>query len=256
MQNLNVALVQPVQFWEDKTANLNHLEQLLNNLQAPVEIVVLPEMFQTGFTMNVKAMAEPMNGNSVAWLKAQAQQFNATFIASLIINENDRYFNRLVVVNENGVQAHYDKIKRFSLAGEDQHFSAGEQSVTVNVKGWNIRLQICYDLRFPNLAKNAVIGETFDYDILLNIANWPAKRSHHWKTLLTARAIENQCYVLAVNRVGEDANALNYSGDSVCINANGEAQWLSAGQEQVATFNLDYEALRQFRKQLPFLKDA
>ncbi|MCC5922598.1 MAG: nitrilase family protein [Crocinitomicaceae bacterium] len=256
MQNLNVALVQPVQFWEDKNANLNHLAQLISNIHEPVHLVVLPEMFQTGFTMNVKAMAEPINGESVTWLTDQARQFKTTFIASLIINENDHYYNRLVMVDENGVQAHYDKIKLFSLAREDQHFSAGEQSVTVNVQGWNIRLQICYDLRFPELARNTLVGDAFAYDILLNIANWPAKRSHHWKTLLTARAIENQCYVIAVNRVGTDANGLNYSGDSVCINSNGEAQWLTAEQDQVAIFNLDYEALQQFRKQLPFLKDA
>lgn len=255
MQDLKVALVQTNQFWEDKQGNLAHFEKHLSSLKEPVDLIVLPEMFHTGFSMNADALAEDMDGMGVQWLIQQASTYNTHIIASLIIKTEKGIFNRMVVVNASGVVATYDKQKLFGLAKEDNHYTAGTDTTIVMLKGWKLLLQICYDLRFPEQCRNGLVNDVPMYDILLYVANWPERRSEHWKTLLKARAIENQAYVIGVNRVGVDANELTYSGDTMVINALGDVLTHTIHEEAVVVSTLSYEELVSIRTKLPFLKD-
>lgn len=257
MQDLNVTLVQATQFWEDKQANLAHFDQLLTSI-ASTDLIVFPEMFHTSFTMNAQGMAETMtNSIGLQWLQKTAETHQAACYASLIIRENDAFYNRGVVVFPDGQIQYYDKRKRFALAGEDRVFSAGTTEEMVSIKGWKINLQICYDLRFPENCRNGLIGNQARYDALVYIANWPERRKFHWSTLLAARAIENQCYVIGVNRVGIDGNGLSYSGNSAVINALGESiGTIAEGQEQVIQVVLSAQELAQTRTTLPFLTDS
>lgn len=258
MQDLKVTLVQCSQFWEDKTANLKHFDSLLES-EINTDLIVLPEMFHTGFSMNPSALAEkPANSQAVQWIKAKAKQKNAAFYTSFIALENGCYYNRGIFVFPSGEMEIYDKRKLFSLAGEDAVFSPGTTEQIVHYKGWKIQLQICYDLRFPEIARNRWIEpERPAYDILLYVANWPEKRATHWNALLVARAIENQCFVIGVNRVGLDGKELTYTGDSVVVDAIGNRIYLAAaGQEIVETVTLQKENLVETRKQLAFLKDV
>jgi omega-amidase len=257
MQDLKVTLVQADQFWEDKQANLENYDKLLANLE-DTDLIVLPEMFHTGFSMNAKFLAEKMEtSQGIKWLKKKAKILNAAFYTSLIIEENNHYYNRGVFVYPNGKITTYDKRKSFGLAGEDKIYTRGTKNTIVELNGWKIQLQICYDVRFPEINRNKIDEKTEQplYDLLLFVANWPAKRSLHWKTLLTARAIENQSYVIGVNRVGKDANNLDYSGDSKITNALGDVQNLTLGKQEVKTYNLFSNELLKIRKTLPFLKD-
>jgi omega-amidase len=257
MQNLTVTLIQTNQHWEDKKKNLTHFEAHLAELSQQTDIIIFPEMFHTGFTMSAREMAEDMDGLGISWLKQVAQKYDCAVVASLIIKESVNYFNRMVFITPDGAIQYYDKRKLFTLANEHVHYAAGDSNVIVKYKGWKILLQICYDLRFPEQCRNRVKdnGE-FLYDLLLYVANWPERRSHHWRTLLAARAIENQCYVAAVNRVGTDANQLNYVGDSMVINALGELLLYEQHEEKVASTQLDAAALIDVRGKLAFLKDA
>lgn len=256
MQDLNVTLVQAEQTWEDKQANFKHFESILSNFKHKTDLIILPEMFHTGFTMNAESLAEAMNGNGVSWLKTQAKQHNAAFVASLIIKEAGRFYNRMVFVTPKGEVSIYDKRKLFGMAKEDEHYTAGQKNTIVNYKGWKILLQVCYDLRFPEIARNK-INESSEpiYDALIYVANWPEKRNQHWKTLLRARAIENQCYVLAVNRVGEDKNKLTYSGDSSVIDPLGKILDTATHSEKILISDLSFSTLQTVREKLPFLKD-
>lgn len=254
MQDLNIALVQANQVWEDKTANFRNYERLLGSVEG-ADLIVLPEMFQTAFTMNSAELAEDMNGESVVWLKQIAQQKSAAVYASLIVKEEGNYYNRGVFATPDGNLAYYDKRHLFAMAGEDAHFSAGEKSTIVTYKGWNINLQICFDLRFPENCRNFKRGESADYDLLLYVANWPERRITHWSALLQARAIENQCYVVGVNRVGTDAMELNYNGSSAIFNALGEKlSNLPENSESVQQIAISAKALSEVRERLPFLK--
>lgn len=254
MQNLTIGLLQAIQHWEDKEKNLNHLEQLLDQLKPQVDLVALPEMFQTGFSMRPEMLAEEMDGPSVQWLKTQAKERDMAFVASLMIKEAEHYYNRMLFVTPDGNIARYDKRKLFGMAGEPQHYSPGDKATIVNFKGWNIFLQVCYDLRFPEIARNRITEGRYDYDLMLNVSNWPASRSLHWTSLLPARAIENQAYVAGVNRVGK-GNGLSYSGDSRIISPLGEMLASSSGGEELISASLSYEALISLREKLPFLKD-
>ncbi|MCO5260347.1 MAG: nitrilase family protein [Crocinitomicaceae bacterium] len=255
MNNISITLVQANQIWEDKAANFKNYELLLANL-GNTDLILLPEMFNTGFSMNAEKLAEQMdNSPSIEWLKQLSQSKNAAVYTSLIIEENGKFFNRGLFVANGEIVAIYDKRKTFGLAGEDKVFASGDKSVIVNYKGWNIRLQICYDLRFPEIALNKHTSGNPEYDLLLYVANWPERRNVHWKTLLPARAIENQCFVAGVNRVGIDASDLSYSGDSVIYDLLGNQLAFVAYEEQVVTVSLDYEELQSFRDKLPFLKD-
>jgi omega-amidase len=255
MQDLNVTLVQANQIWEDKQANLDHYTSLLTQVDE-TDLVVLPEMFHTGFSMNVEALSETMdNSEGLDWLKKKAKEFDAAFYTSLIIKEKDKYYNRGVFVHPEGKIETYDKRKSFGLAGEDKMYTAGTERKIVNYKNWNIQLQICYDLRFPEISRNRLIGETPLYDVLIYVANWPEKRSLHWKSLLVARAIENQSYVIGVNRVGIDGKSLEYSGDSNLTDCLGNVENTTPLVENVKTFHLSYKCLTKNRETLPFLKD-
>lgn len=257
MQDLKVTLVQANQIWEDKLANLNHYETLLENL-GETDLIVLPEMFHTCFSMHPERLSEKMdNSIGLNWLIKQAETRNAAFYTSLIIEEDGKYYNRGVFIEPNGTITEYDKRKRFGLGGEDAVFSAGNQEKIVHYKGWNINLQICYDLRFPENVRNYLTDGIAKYDAIIYVANWPERRVQHWITLLKARAIENQAYVIGVNRIGEDANQLIYSGDSLLVSALGETiSSIEPNQEIVQTLVLKATELTTIRENLPFLKDS
>ncbi|HNR85234.1 MAG TPA: nitrilase-related carbon-nitrogen hydrolase [Taishania sp.] len=255
MEKLIISLVQANQIWEDKAANYQNYNRLLGSIPS-ADLVVLPEMFSTGFSMNAANLAEEMESSTaIEWLKQVSLAKNTAIYTSLIIKENGHFYNRGVFVAQGEVVAHYDKRKTFGLAGEDKIYTAGNTPVIVNYKGWNIRLQICYDLRFPEIALNKITDGQPEYDLLLYVANWPKRRNVHWNTLLPARAIENQCFVAGVNRVGTDANGLTYSGDSVVYDLLGQQLCYSAHQEQVLTCELSKKELLDNREKLPFLKD-
>lgn len=255
MQNLKTTLVQTKQFWEDKSANLSHFESHLSQIDQPTDVIVLPEMFHTSFTMNAKGMAENMDGEGISWLKTQAKNHDAAIVASLIIEENGDYFNRMVFVTPTGKTSWYNKRKLFGPGKEDQHYKPGQENTIVDYKGWKLLLQVCYDLRFPENVRNSVIQNKYDYDAIIYVANWPEKRSLHWKILLQARAIENQCYVIGVNRVGTDANDLSYSGDSCIISPLGYVEQYSSHEEILLNDMLEAYVLKETREKLPFLKD-
>jgi omega-amidase len=256
MQDLRIALVQAQQVWEDKHANLAHFSALLAEIDQ-VDLILLPEMFQTGFSMNAEQLAEKMSDSeSIKWLKELASKKNAAVYTSMIVSENGSFYNRGLFVEPTGTITTYDKRKTFGLAGEDLTYASGSEEKIVSYKDWNFQLQICYDLRFPEIVRNRIASnQSAAYDVILYVANWPARRNEHWKALLKARAIENQCYVVGVNRVGEDANGLSYSGDSVVVDALGAVNFCEAGNEEVKIVTLTKENLNATRELLPFLKD-
>jgi omega-amidase len=255
MQNLNVTLVQTTQQWENKAGNLTHFDDLFAQLPA-TDLVLLPEMFHTGFSMNAEALAETMKAAGIAWLQKMAKEKDTAIYTSLIIKEGDHFYNRGVFVQPDGIVHVYDKQRRFAMAGEDLVYSAGEKPTIVQWKGWNINLQICYDLRFPEIVRNSLSEDgSAAYDVILYVANWPERRALHWKSLLVARAIENQCYVAGLNRVGTDGNGLTYSGDSMVVDALGTIHGCTTSVEEIKTVELNYTDLMTVRQQLPFLKD-
>jgi predicted amidohydrolase len=219
MSDLTVGLLQSTQFWEDKQANFTHYENtfLTHLSENQVDLLLFPEMFNTGFSMNVSALAETMQGESIQWLTNWAKKLNCQIGASLIIEENNSFYNRFVIVSPKGPETWYNKRHLFRMASENQHFTPGIERVIYELKGWKLMLQICYDLRFPVFSRNQTIDNQKEYDALIYVANWPEKRSYVWKNLLQARAIENQTYCLGVNRVGSDANGNNYLGDTMVI---------------------------------------
>lgn len=255
MQDLKVSLIQCDQIWEDKKANLAHYETLLEKIQKPVDIVVFPEMFHTGLSMNAVEMAESINGESVQWIMKMAKKYDCAITASLIIQEGDQFYNRMVFIQADGNLQQYNKRKLFGLAKEDLTYTPGETQNIFEYKGWKIFMQVCYDLRFPEIMRNKVENNNYDYDLLINVANWPERRSLHWKTLLRARAIENQVYVIGVNRVGKGKNDLPYSGDSSIIDPAGKIIAQVSHDEAVVNEKISYENLEEVRREMPFLKD-
>jgi predicted amidohydrolase len=254
MQDLIVSLVQANQIWEDKSANFSNYLRLLESINEPVDLVIFPEMFDTGFSMNIKLAEDWDLNTSLNFLIELAVEKQFAIYTSLMVKENNHYYNRGVFVHPSGEVSYYDKRKSFGLGGEDKFYTAGKTETIVNYKDWKINLQICYDLRFPEIARNYEIDGKPKYDLLLYVANWPSKRSEHWKTLLKARAIENQSYVIGVNRFGEDANGLSYSGDSSCFDPLGNCQ-CQIIKESVFTTTLSELTLNSTRTSLPFLKD-
>ncbi len=246
MQDLKLTLVQIEQVWEDKKANFKIYENELK--QVNTDLIILPEMFQTGFTMNVKEMGEEWESSkSINWLKNVAKEKKAAIYTSLIIKEDNKYYNRGVFVFPTGEISFYDKRKSFTLAGEDQFFTSGKETTIVEYLGWKIQLQICFDLRFPEISRNYIEENGRPtYDLLLYVANWPEKRILHWDTLLNARAIENQCYVVGVNRMGVDKNGHQYNGHSKTVNPLGEVS-----ESKISI--LHSGVLLNTRKKLPFL---
>lgn len=256
MQDLKVTLVQIDQVWEDKQSNFQKYEAIFSK-QNETDLIILPEMFHTGFSMSVELLAEDReNSEGLNFLKKWSSKLDAAIYTSLIIRENEEYYNRGVFVYPNGAVSHYDKRKSFGLGGEDKFYTAGNKEVIVDWRGWKINLQICYDLRFPELIRNRIIQESAAYDLLIYVANWPEKRIAHWETLLQARAIENQSYVIGVNRVGIDGNQLVYNGGSLAVNPLGEKLLnFASHQEDMKQIILRMIDLQSVRTQLPFLKD-
>lgn len=262
MSTLTISTIQTSLFWEDKTANLAMLEEKINSI-GHTEIVVLPEMFSTGFSMKPEVLAEKMDGETVAWMKRVAATKRIVLTGSVIIEEEGQYYNRLIWMLPNGQYGHYDKRHLFAYAGEDEHYASGHRRLIASVKGWRINLQVCYDLRFPVWARQATplteeeaAKASVEYDVLLYVANWPERRNHAWKTLLQARAIENQSYVVGVNRVGNDGNDIYHSGDSMIVDPLGEVLYTKAHEEDIYTITLQKEKLEEIRTKLPFLEDA
>ena len=249
--DLQLALIQTNLIWQDPAANRAQLEPLLEQARG-ADLVVLPEMFSTGFSMQSAELAEPESGPTSRWLSEQARRIGAVITGSLIIQAADgSYRNRLLWARPDGSQSFYDKRHLFRMAGEHKHYSAGEQQVLLEVKGWQVRPLICYDLRFPVWSRDA--GGT---DLLLYTANWPAARRQHWNRLLPARAIENLCYVAAVNRIGEDGKGFAYSGDSQVLDFQGDSL-LSAGAEPgVFRVTLSSAELTAYRERFPAHLDA
>lgn len=260
MSTLTISTIQSDLIWEDVNANLNELETKIKSLTTKTEIVVLPEMFSTGFSMSTEKFAESMDGFAVEWMKRVSRENKIILTGSLMIKENDCFYNRLIWMMPNGAMGYYDKRHLFGYGDEDKHFSAGNQRLIASVNGWKINLQICYDLRFPVWARqqSQMKDEQFtpEYDVLIYVANWPERRSHAWKTLLCARAMENQCYVVGVNRVGKDGNGIYHSGDSMIVDPVGEVLYHKNNEEDIFTITFNKEYLLQTRARFPFLKDA
>jgi omega-amidase len=255
MPTLSITLIQSNLFWENPGANLEMFTDKINAITEKTEIVVLPEMFTTGFSMDPENFAEDMNGPTLRWMKTIAAEKKIILTGSVMIRENGRYFNRMIWMQPDGKFGFYDKRHLFSYAGEELHYTPGNKKLIVSVKGWKILLQVCYDLRFPVWARQSADRDN-QYDAIINVANWPQKRSAAWKTLLAARAIENQCFVVGVNRVGLDKNDIEYSGDSTIIGPLGEVICQHAVQEVTATYVLQKETITKTREHFPFLKDA
>ncbi|MEO8171545.1 MAG: amidohydrolase [Sediminibacterium sp.] len=255
MSTLHFTLIQTHLHWEDKTANLAMLEQKIMGIQERTEVVVLPEMFSTGFSMEPEKLAEEMDGETVGWMKKMAAAKKIILTGSVIIKDEGHYYNRLLWVQPDGNLGYYDKRHRFAFAGEDNEYTSGNKRLIAQVKGWKINLQVCYDLRFPVWARQQT-GDAPEYDVLLYVANWPDRRAHAWKTLLTARAIENQCYVVGVNRVGDDGKGIHHGGDSMVIDPLGAVLYHKHEDEDIYTITLELEPLQQVREKFPFWKDA
>ena len=255
MQNLNIGLLQFDQAWEDKSLNYQKIRALLSS-DVEVDLLLLPEMFNTGFSMNTSQGESMENSGGINFLKTLSSELNCAIFTSLIISEGKKHFNRGVFIDTNQNIQLYDKRKTFGLAGEDKVFTAGEVPTILEFKGWRINLQICYDLRFPELTNNRLVSDgSSKFDVILYVANWPEKRQGHWNTLLKARAIENQSFVIACNRVGIDFNKITYSGGSCVINAVGTVMSKESKKEELILTTIDKSDLNEIREQLPFLRD-
>ncbi len=252
MRDLRVTMVQSMLHWEDAGANRAMFGEMLKPLEGATDLVVLPEMFTTGFTMRSVDMAENMDGPTVDWMRAMSSEIGAAIYGSIIIQHEGRSYNRGLFVQPSGHIAYYDKRHLFRMAEEHHHFSPGRERVVVEYLGWRILPQVCYDLRFPVFSRNRN-----DHDLALYVANWPQARRYPWSQLLIARAIENQIHVVGVNRVGMDGKGIHYSGDSVVINARGEiVQACTVSQEEMITTTLSIQELIEFREKFPAFLDA
>lgn len=249
MQNLNVSIIQSDLVWKDVAANLASFAYDIDQIKDDVDLIVLPEMFNTGFVVDPKDVAETMSGKSMRWMQEKANEKQAVICGSLIIKEKNKFYNRLLWVNPNRSFNQYDKRHLFSMGGEHQKFTGGTESLIVELKGWKIKPLVCYDLRFPVWSKNNYTEGEYDYDLLIYIANWPASRRDPWMSLLKARAIENQAYVIGVNRIGEDGNGLAHAGNSNIYDAKGKKliQHVS-NTEYTETLSLSKKTLNDFRE--------
>jgi predicted amidohydrolase len=265
MQTLTCTLIQAKLFWQDAAANRQMFEEKINAIQQKTEVVILPEMFSTGFSMQPEKFAETMDGDTVAWMKKVAASKRIIVVGSLMIEEDEQYYNRLIWMLPNGEYGYYDKRHLFAYGDEHNHYSPGNKRLIASAKGWKINLQVCYDLRFPVWARQSPPQHLWrgdggagqpEYDVLIYVANWPERRSIAWKILLQARAIENQCYVIGVNRVGNDGNGIYHAGDSMVIDPLGEILYHKKDEEDVFTIELKRKHLEDIRAKFPFLKDA
>lgn len=247
---MKIALIQSSLFWENPTANRNYFEEKINSLNEKVDLILLPEMFSTGFTMNPELVFETMQGETILWLQSLAKVKNSAITGSIIIKENNNFYNRLVFVFPSGEIQFYDKRHLFTLAGEDKIYTSGKEKLIVDYLGWKICPLICYDLRFPVFSRNAE-----DYDVLIYVANWPKPRVHAWDILLKARSVENMCYTVGVNRIGFDNNHFEHVGHSQAIDFLGNYVLEPKDTEGVFIVELNKEKLLETRKKLGFLND-
>lgn len=252
MEDLRVTTIQTNLHWEDKEQNLKMFDSLIKNIKEDTDLILLPEMFNTGFSMNAEHLFEEMNGNTHQWMLHTAKERKVAIAGSLIVKEEEQYFNRLIWVDGNGETKYYDKKHLFGMGDEHKHYRAGTEKLIIEYKGWLLNLNICYDLRFPVWLRNNKIKP---YDALIILANWPEKRTEHWDALLKARAIENQAYVIGVNRIGEDGNGIPHIGHTSIFHPFGKLEY-SSEQAEVHTFTLSAYELELNRRQFPFLKDA
>jgi predicted amidohydrolase len=250
MRDLSVTLVQQPLAWEDPVANRSHFETLLRAASPDTDLIVLPEMFTTGFSMNAQAIAEPVGGDTQLWMQSMAQTFDCAVVGSVPTQVGGCVYNRLLFVSSDRVET-YDKRHLFRMAGEHDHYSNGSERVVIEWREWRIKPEICYDLRFPAFSRNRG-----DYDLLLFIANWPSPRAQHWRTLLQARAIENLACVVGVNRVGSDANGLDYVGDSMAIDQHGVIAVDLGARSDIETLAFSAAALKEYRDRFPTQLDA
>ena len=256
MQELNIAYIQANLRWEDKKGNCEHFGQLLEQVQFGTDLILLPETFSTGFPVDPKLFAETVDGPTMQWLRMQAQAKNAVICTTFPLNIDGHYYNSLVWMRPNGSYELYFKRHTFTMGGENTLVERGEKQLIVELKGWRIKPMVCYDIRFPIWARNRYANGQYEYDLGFYLANFPDSRMIVWNTLLVARAIENQAYWIGVNRVGEDANDLHYSGESQVINSRGEViSKAEPYQEAVLHCTLDYEKLEHFRQKFPLGPD-
>ncbi|EOA49401.1 amidohydrolase [Bacteroides salyersiae] len=253
MHPLKISIVQTDIAWENKQENLRMLREKLHALRGTTEIVVLPEMFSTGFTMKSRELAEPVSGITVRILKELAADFQLALCGSFICSERSNYYNRAFFITPEGEEFYYDKRHLFRMGNEAEYFSAGNNKLIISYRGWNICLLVCYDLRFPVWSRNV----NNEYDLLIYMASWPQARRLAWDTLLCARALENMCYVCGVNRIGVDGNKLIYNGGSVVFSPKGEPlASVPDGEEGIETVSLSLISLQQLRDKFPVWKDA
>lgn len=260
MNDLRIALLQSSIDWENPAANYGRFGKMLLETKGKADLVLLPEMFTTGFSMDAPRIAEAFSEQmpGAVWMRELSRDLGATIAGSVAVSDKERFFNRLLWVNPDGAMHWYDKRHLFSMAGENRSYSSGNARLIAEVNGWKICPLICYDLRFPVWSRNRLIEEVSpEYDLLVYVANWPAPRRKAWSSLLVARAIENQCYVAGLNRCGTDGNGLEYPGDSAVINPYGEE--ISSCHENVESIlyaRLNASELTQFREKFPVLRDA
>ncbi len=250
MKDLKVTTIQSNLVWENRTANLQNFEAHISTINESTDLVLLPEMFTTGFSMNPQPIAEKMDGPTIQWMSDQSSKINAVISGSVIIEENEKFYNRLIWMRPDGTYESYNKRHLFTLAGEHKQYTKGTSKKIIDLHGWKICPMICYDLRFPVWARN-----TEGYDLLFYVANWPEKRINAWSSLLVGRAVENQCYTIGVNRVGTDGTGLVYNGMTSVISFDGELKASIPDEQKVQTHTFNYEALHTFREKLAFLDD-
>ncbi|GAB3935420.1 amidohydrolase [Mucilaginibacter myungsuensis] len=252
MDNLKITVFQGYLFWENIDKNLQNIALRLSNIREKTDLIILPEMFNTSFSMEAERLAETMQGKTMQWMRDISLKYKCAVTGSLIIKEDDKYYNRLIWMGADGNYHHYDKHHLFAMGKEHETYSPGKERLIVELNGWKICPVVCYDLRFPVWLRN--VGEV--YDLLIIVANWPEKRALHWRTLIPARAVENQAYVIGVNRVGHDGNEVYHSGDSTCITPNGDVVYYKRDEEDVYTFTITPDELKRVRRAMPFLRDA
>jgi predicted amidohydrolase len=248
MQDLNITIIQSNLVWENKAANLSHFEKTINNISDMGDIVVLPEMFNTAFSMKPEIFSEPIESETHNWMQEIAQKYNTILAGSYMVNDDGSFYNRFIVMHPDGKYEKYDKRHLFRMGNEHKHFTAGSNELIFEIKGWKIKALICYDLRFPVFAKNNYSDGEYDYDALIYVANWPKVRNHIWQSLLLARSIENQAYVIGVNRIGKDGNGLEHAGSSCILNSKGE--FIIEPRQDIEftqTATLRYKELEDFR---------
>jgi predicted amidohydrolase len=254
MDNLTITSIQTHLYWEDSVSNIAHFDAKIKAINESTDIIVLPEMFTTGFTMNPKLFAEEHGGMGLQWMTKKAIEKNCVIVGSISVKENGKFYNRLYWVKPEGSYEFYDKRHLFKMGNEHQYYTSGNANLIIEYKGWKICPLICYDLRFPVWSRNR---KDNTYDVLIYVANWPEVRAYPWKQLLIARAIENQSYVVGVNRIGEDDNAISHSGDSSVINPRGELiSSMQPHQDKTETVSLSYSYIQDYRKAFPVILDG